>query len=128
MCGILRTRYSNASPDHRAQLTVERMTGEPDKEKRISLRTGRISGIVTCISGIVMIGFAVFGLLFVVLQRLMFSTMSLVDMVDAIHAVWLVYLPLMIVGGIVYAVTGWKIQGGSHFARRVAQANSTRRS
>ncbi|WP_146594782.1 hypothetical protein [Novipirellula galeiformis] len=49
---------------------------------------------------------------------------SVADAMRAIHGVWFIYLPIMIVGGIVYAVSGFYVRRGSFAARRVAQANA----
>ena len=98
----------------------------------MSLRTDNLSGTITCVFGIVMIGFASFGLIIVALQRVMISAMppmpqngpSVTDMMHAIHGVWFIYFPIMIVGGIIYAVAGFHVRRGSLAARRVAQGNA----
>lgn len=99
----------------------------------MSLRTDRISGIVTGAFGIVMVGFASFGLLIVALQRAMLGAMplpenpqgvSVEDAIRAIHGVWFIYFPLMIAGGFVFAVAGFCVVRGSLVARRVAQLNA----
>jgi hypothetical protein len=103
----------------------------------MSIRTDKVSGIITCAFGIVMIGFATFGLLIVALSRVLISTMPPIPQgpdgasftqamhaMHAIHGVWFIYLPLMIAGGIVFAVCGFCVHRGSLAARRVAQANA----
>jgi hypothetical protein len=100
----------------------------------MALRTDNVSGIITGVFGVVMAGFAGFGLLIVALQRVMLSAMppfphdpsgvSVVDAMHAIHGVWFVFFPLMIAGGIVFAVSGFYVRRGSLAARRVAQANA----
>lgn len=49
---------------------------------------------------------------------------SVVDGMLAIHRIWFVYFPIMIVGGLVYIGTGYYVRRGSLIARRIAQANS----
>lgn len=100
----------------------------------MSLRTDNISGAITCAFGIVMVAFASFGLMIVALQRLILTSMPPIpqnpgappftDMINGIHGVWFVYLPLMIGGGIIYAIAGFHVRRGSLIARRVAQANA----
>lgn len=100
----------------------------------MSLRTDNVSGAITCAFGIVMVAFASFGLMIVALQRLILTTMPPIpqnpgappftDMMYAIHGVWFVYLPIMIVGGVIYAVAGFYVRRGSLPARRIAQANA----
>ena len=99
-----------------------------------SLRTDKVSGTITCAFGIVMICFASFGLMIVAGQRMMLSAIgpmtefpegpSPIDAMNALHGVWFIYLPIMLVGGIVYAVSGFHVRRGSLVARRVAQANA----
>ncbi len=82
----------------------------------------------------VMVAFGTFALLMVLAQRILFSTMqpippdppgiAFMKTMDAIHGVWLVYMPLMIAGGLVFAVGGIGLVRGSEIARRIAQANA----
>jgi hypothetical protein len=98
------------------------------------LRTDKVSGIVTLVFGLMMIAFGSFGLLIVALQRLMIAaTMQnpqnadmsrVVEAMKAIHGVWFIYLPLMVAGGLVFAVCGFFLLRGSFAARRIAQANA----
>jgi hypothetical protein len=81
-----------------------------------------------------MVAFASFGLLLVALQLVIISAMppmpqnpgrpSFTDMMHAIHGVWFIYLPITIVGGIIYMVAGYYMRRGSNIARRVAQVNA----
>jgi hypothetical protein len=99
-----------------------------------SLRTDKVSGTITGVFGLMMVGFASFGLIIVGLQRVMFSFMPKppredqgvpIDVVmDAIHGVWFIFFPLMIAGGIVFAIAGYYLRRGSQTARRVAQVNA----
>lgn len=102
----------------------------------MSLRTDRVSGIITWVFGLVMIGFATFGILIIVIQRAMIGAMppmpmnpnepgvSVIDAIYAVHGIWFIFLPLMIAGGIVFAFAGFRLQRGSTAARRLAQANA----
>jgi hypothetical protein len=107
----------------------------PASNPSTSLRTDRNSGIITCIFGGVMIPFGAFGLLMVALQRLMFSTLPPIPATDPhgklfletmhlIHGAWLIYMPLLIVIGVVFVVAGIQLFRGSQVARRVAQVNA----
>jgi hypothetical protein len=98
------------------------------------LRTDKVSGIVTLVFGLLMIGFASFGLAIVGFQRLVIAgTMQnpqnadmsrVVEGMTAIHGVWFIYLPLMALGGLVFVVSGIFLSRGSLTARRIAQANA----
>jgi hypothetical protein len=94
------------------------------------LRTDKVSGIVTLIFGLLMIGFATFGLTIVGFQRLVMqdsqnAEMSrIVESMKAMHGVWFIYLPLMMLGGLVFAVSGFFLSRGSLAARRIAQINA----
>ena len=102
----------------------------------MSLRTDRVSGIITWVFGLVMIGFATFGLLIIAIQRAMIGVMppmpmnpnepgvSVIDAMYTVHGIWFVFLPLMIAGGIFFAFAGFRLQRGSTAARRLAQANA----
>jgi hypothetical protein len=98
------------------------------------LRTDKVSGIVTLIFGLLMIGFATFGLTIVGFQRLVISLLMqdsqnaemsrIVESMKAMHGVWFIYLPLMMLGGLVFAVSGFFLSRGSLAARRIAQINA----
>ncbi|MBA3313917.1 MAG: hypothetical protein M3552_01265 [Planctomycetota bacterium] len=100
----------------------------------MSLRSDKVAGAITCVFGIVMIGFASFFLLVMTLQRHLILGMpslrqsakgdSVIEAMHAIHGVWFTYLPLTIVGGICFALAGFQIHRGSRPARRVAQATA----
>jgi hypothetical protein len=102
----------------------------------MSLRTDRNSGILTCICGVLMSVFAAVALLMVALQRLMLTTMPPIPTSDArgklflqtmhrMHDIWLLYMPLMLAGGVVFAIAGFRLLYGSQLARRVAQINAS---
>src|SRR5437016_2732415 len=100
----------------------------------MSLRTDKVSGIITCLFGIAMVGFASFGLLIAALQRVLISAMSplpqspdarsVVDGMHALHGIWFNYLPIMILGGLVFGGAGFYVTRSSLAARRVAQATA----
>ena len=91
----------------------------------MSLRTNKVSGVITLVFGIVLIAFATYGLLILAVQRLlMVVTPEMGAGVNAIWDIWVVYFPFMILGGLVYAIAGFYILRGSLVARRVAQANA----
>ena len=46
------------------------------------------------------------------------------ETMQAVHRVWFTYLPIMIAGGVVFAVAGYYLSRGSLTARRIAQANA----
>jgi hypothetical protein len=98
------------------------------------MRTDQFSGLFACILGVMMIAFGVFSLLMVGLQRVMLFGLppipqdargiAFTKATEAIHLTWLIYMPLMIVGGLVFAVTGVGVFRGSEIARRVPQVNA----
>ena len=91
----------------------------------MSLRTDKVSGVITLVFGIVLIAFATYGLLILAVQRLlMVVTPEMAAAVDAIQQIWVIYFPIMIIGGFVYAIAGFYILRGSLVARRIAQANA----
>jgi len=81
-----------------------------------------------------MVAFGTLALLMVVAQRLLFLSMppppqdpdfvKFMNTMHAVHRVWLLYMPLMIAGGLVFAIAGIGLVLGSRIARRVAQANA----
>jgi hypothetical protein len=99
-----------------------------------SICTPRNSGIVTCLAGFSMTGFASFALLMILLQRMMFALLPPVPQdrqgilfttgMNAVHGIWMIYMPLMLAGGVVFIVTGYRLLYGSELARRIAQTNA----
>ncbi|MCE9552504.1 MAG: hypothetical protein K8T91_03880 [Planctomycetes bacterium] len=98
----------------------------------MAFRTDKVSGVITCGFGIVMTGFALFGLLIITIQRFVFSmaprqgahsAQFLVSM-KAVHSVMFLYLPLLMLGGVVLAVAGFYVVRGSRLARRIAQVTA----
>ena len=81
-----------------------------------------------------MVAFGSCALLMVVLQRTILSVIppiaqdaqdtAFMSAIDAIHGVWAIYMPLMIAGGLMYAITGLCLRYASEFARRLAQINA----
>jgi hypothetical protein len=100
----------------------------------MSLRTYKVSGIVTLLFGIGVIGFSAFGLMIVALQTILVSTMPpipkspysarFLGAMQALHNTWLFFLPLLMIGGITFACAGYYTFRGSIVARRIAQATA----
>jgi hypothetical protein len=96
-------------------------------------RSDLVAGVITCASGVAMAGFGAFGLAIALVQRVMLQATPLpddprgaavIESMRAIHGVWFVFLPLLVAGGLVFALSGWLVARGSQRARRVAQANA----
>lgn len=99
----------------------------------MSLRTDRTSGALTCVLGVLLAFHSSLGLIVVSLQRMLLSFIppsemlegpSMAEMIRAIHNIFLLYLPLLLAGGISFTIAGYFIRGGSLVARRVAQATA----
>ncbi len=100
----------------------------------MTVRSDKVSGIVTSVFGLLMTAFACFGLLILGFQRMVILGMpqehedaeaaAVMKAMLAIHHVWLIYLPLMIVGGLIFVGAGWWLYRGSQVARRIAQATA----
>src|SRR4051794_39567850 len=43
---------------------------------------------------------------------------------EAVHSVWIIYMPLMLAGGLAFLVAGYRVLYGSELARRIAQVNA----
>jgi hypothetical protein len=106
-----------------------RLVSEP-----VMLRTDKISGLVTLVFGLLMIGFGAFSLAIVGFQRLVITGLMqdpqnadmsrVAEGMKAVHGVWFIYLPLMMLGGLVFVVSGFFLSRGSLTARRIAQINA----
>ncbi|QDU28347.1 hypothetical protein ETAA8_34470 [Anatilimnocola aggregata] len=100
----------------------------------MSLRSDFASGIITGVFGVLMTLFAGFALLIIALQRAMLGMMpvrpgerhgiDVMKVADTIHGIWFFYMPLTLVGGLVFAISGYYLYRGSNVARRVAQLNA----
>jgi hypothetical protein len=97
-----------------------------------SLRNDEASGNITCNFGIVLIKFTLFVFLIVGVQRLFFllpngpaangpPDIAFKNAIDAIHRVFIMYFPWIMLMGIIFAVAGFYVRKGSLVARRVAQ-------
>src|SRR4051812_6422302 len=90
-----------------------------ESDNMLKLRSDKVAGAITGVLGICLAAFASFGLLMVALQRFMFSRMprmppdsngiAMEDWFQATHGIWMIYMPLMIVGGLVLAVAGFYV-------------------
>lgn len=97
-----------------------------------SMRTDHTAGFLTGLFGMAMMGFATFGLFGVFAQRVVLASIGPIpispDGLDfeaaaaAIHGLFLTFLPLQFVVGLLFAICGWQIYRGSRAARRFAQA------
>lgn len=100
----------------------------------MSFRSDKNAGAIICGLGIAMIFFGASGLSLVGLQRVVITTMprippgpgsaNFLATMEGGHKILLIYLPLMILGGIVFAVSGIYIRRGLLLARRLAQMNT----
>lgn len=100
----------------------------------MTVRSDKVAGIVTSVFGLLMTAFACFGLLILRLQRMVILGMpsehedaeaaAVMKAMMAIHHVWFIYLPLMILGGLILVGSGWWLFHGSQVARRIAQATA----
>ena len=101
---------------------------------KMSFRSNESAGAIICAVGIVMMVLGLTILSIVGLQRVVFASMppippspgsaQFLATISVIHRIALLFMPIMIAGGIVFAVTGFHIQRGSLAARRCAQVNA----
>lgn len=98
------------------------------------IRDDKQAGSFVLAAGVLMCLFSSFGLLMVTLQRAMLASRlsapssstraAVLAVFLELHRVWLLYLPLTFLGGLVFAVTGRFIMSGSPRARLLAKANA----
>lgn len=96
----------------------------------MSLRNDQTSGLLTHVLGIIISTFGTFGLVIVVLQHVFFlkqpvgptaSGQAIELRMRAIDELLLIYLPIMVLGGVLFSVFGYYVRHGSQWARRLAQ-------
>ena len=100
----------------------------------MSFRSDKNAGTIICGLGIAMVVLGAFCLGIVGLQRVVIASMlpiqpgpgtaNFMAGMDGLHRICLLYLPVMILGGMVFAVSGFYIRRGSLVARRCAQLNA----
>ena len=100
----------------------------------MSLRTDRVSGILTAVLGLFVTASALLSLALIGFQNLLLTRMSemppteagleLAETIGVFQDIWRVFMPPLLVGGVVYALSGYLLLRGSQRARRVAQFNT----
>ena len=100
----------------------------------MSLRTDRVSGILTAVLGLFITASTVASLALIGFQNLLLTRiremppteagLEFAETIGVFQDIWRVFMPPLLVGGVVYALSGYLLLRGSQRARRVAQFNT----